>query len=366
VHDIESAIARRFPIERAEAWDRVGLLAGDPKREVTGVAFALDPTPAAIEQAVTAGANVLVTHHPAFLEPLGTVRPGTGPTGTVFAALDGGIALIAAHTNLDRDAAAQVLMPLRLGLTPERALETESMLRALVTAYVPQDAVELVRRAMTDAGAGDVGDYRDCSFASDGTATYRPGDRSTPHAGSAGQMSTVPESRVEMTCPRASADRVVAAAAAVHPYEEPLITATVIATARNASALGMVSTVAAGDTLTLETLGIRAAESYGVSPRVWGPPGRTVRRVATSTGSGGSLIDAARAAEVDVLVTGEVRYHDALDATNSGLALIELGHDTSEWPLVSLLVETVRSVEGLDEGHLHMIAESPRWNTISI
>jgi putative NIF3 family GTP cyclohydrolase 1 type 2 len=67
VGDVERAIAKRFPTEWAEEWDRVGLLAGDPDREVTGVVLALDPTRAAIAHAAGVGANVVVTHHPAFL-----------------------------------------------------------------------------------------------------------------------------------------------------------------------------------------------------------------------------------------------------------------------------------------------------------
>ena len=81
VRDIELALARRFPTERAESWDRVGLLAGDPSALVTGVTLALDPTPSAIESALAAGSNVLVTHHPAYLQSLSDIRPGPGPAG---------------------------------------------------------------------------------------------------------------------------------------------------------------------------------------------------------------------------------------------------------------------------------------------
>ncbi len=75
---------------------------------------------------------------------------------------------------------------------------------------------------------------------------------------------------------------------------------------------------------------------------VWGDPETALSRVVTATGSAGSLIGDVIAAGAQALVAGEVRYHDALDAAENGLAVVELGHDVSEWPLVSLLEDAVR------------------------
>ena len=66
---LERALLKEFPAADAEAWDRTGMTVGDPARLVEGVAVALDPTVDAVEEAASMGANVLVTHHPAFLQP---------------------------------------------------------------------------------------------------------------------------------------------------------------------------------------------------------------------------------------------------------------------------------------------------------
>lgn len=361
VRDIERAIARRFPPERAESWDRVGLLTGDPDREVTGVALALDPTRAAIASAVEMGANVLVTHHPAFLGSPPAVLAGGGPGGVVFAALDAGVALINAHTNLDRDAAAQALLPAALGLEPLRALETAPMEMAVVTVYVPEDDAERLVAAMREAGAGRIGDYEGCSFTAAGVGAFVPGPSSRPAVGQPGQPSSASEARVEMVCPRAAVARVIAAAASTHPYEEPLVTASDVLIARNASALGMVCE--APRDLTLRGLATVAGATFNVTTRVWGDPDQPVRTLVTATGSAGSLVPVVAASGAQALVAGEVRYHDALEAVANGVAVLELGHDVTEWPLVGLLHKTVASIPGIDADAVHMLAATPGWWT---
>jgi dinuclear metal center YbgI/SA1388 family protein len=66
------------------------------------------------------------------------------------------------------------------------------------------------------------------------------------------------------------------------------------------------------------------------SSRIIGPPERLVRRVAVLGGSGSSAAPDALAAGADVLVTGDVRHHAALDALELGLALIDAGHHATE------------------------------------
>jgi putative NIF3 family GTP cyclohydrolase 1 type 2 len=70
-----------------------------------------------------------------------------------------------------------------------------------------------------------------------------------------------------------------------------------------------------------------------------GPGEKAVRRAAVCGGSGGELWKAARAAGADVLLTGEVRYHTALDAAEAGFCLIEIGHDVSERVVLDPLAE---------------------------
>lgn len=126
VGGLERALLAEFPAADAEAWDRTGITVGDPAQPVRGVAVALDPAVAAIEAAAAAGANVLLTHHPAFLAPPDSFKPGpsvaANPGAGVWAAIEHGVALMSFHTALDVSVRAQRMLPGMLGLAFERVL----------------------------------------------------------------------------------------------------------------------------------------------------------------------------------------------------------------------------------------------------
>lgn len=362
VGDIDRAIAHRYPHEWAEGWDRCGLLAGDPGREVTGVVLALDPTLAVITRAAELGANVVVTHHPAFLTTPNWLTPGRGSAGVIFAALDNGIALVNAHTNLDRAPAAGRLLPKTLGLTPIKPIERALMPMTLITVFSPPSHADGIAAAMAGAGAGRVGDYEGASFTSaEGTGVFVPGQSTSPLTGEPGRPSSATEVRVEMVAPRAKARGVVGAARGAHPYEEPLIVAADVEIARSSARMGMLNGVSPA--LTLEALAVAAAAAFHTTPRVWGNPSLLVERVVTATGSAGSLLGDVIASGAAALVAGEVRYHDALDAVDAGLGIIELGHDVSEWPLVHLLTEAILDILGLSSDIVHELPSTPGWWT---
>lgn len=114
VRDIEAELFSIFPREDAEPWDNVGLSVGDPKAEVEGIACALDARPKSIRAARQAGCNVLVTHHPAWLEAPSPITPdalsSSLSAATAFEAVRQGVSLIAMHTNLDRSPLALAMV----------------------------------------------------------------------------------------------------------------------------------------------------------------------------------------------------------------------------------------------------------------
>lgn len=359
IADIVAALEEAFPSHWAEHWDNIGLLAGDPERKVTGVLISLDPTPQTLASAMDSGANALVTHHPAFLSPPARITSHDG--GVAFSAIDAGIALITAHTNLDRAPSAAEALPRILGLEPGVPLEDALMNIFLMTVYVPSDEEREVAAAMTAAGAGRIGDYRGCSFVTAGVGSFTPAADATPHTGTPGEPSTAPESRLEMVAPPDRVAAAVSAARSAHPYEEPLITLSELRIARGAARMGRLSALPAPTTLARFVDEVVTA--FGITPKVWGAPDTPVDTVATVTGSASSLVPAAVRAAASVLLAGEVRYHDARTAVAEGLAVIEIGHDISEWPLVPLLAEAVSRTPGLDPGLVSTDSPVTDWWT---
>ncbi|MBN2247255.1 MAG: Nif3-like dinuclear metal center hexameric protein [Coriobacteriia bacterium] len=357
VRDIVTALETAFPSRFAEEWDRVGLIAGAPETVVTGVLVTLDATAEAVGRAQRAGANLLVTHHPPFLEMPERVEHGPGPAGTLAAALSSGVAVASFHTSLDRAPAGADALCDVLGLSIIGPLESGSEPVSVIIVYVPEDAVGRVRAAMAAAGAGRIGAYEGCSFENPGIGRFAALGGADPVVRDVGEG--VGEVRIEMVAPRPATGRVLAAARDAHPYEEPVVLATEAQRARGVARLGRVCSYGGAD---VGSLAAHVGARLGVRPRIWGDLTGPAARVAIAGGSAGSLLGDARAA-ADVLVAGEVRYHDALDAAARGLAIIEVGHDASEWPLVRVLAEEVRRYAGPD---LPVIAETPRlaWQTL--
>lgn len=348
--ELAKALERRFPAAWAEEWDNVGLVAGERADPVRGVLVTLDATAEAVERAVAAGANVLVTHHPPYLGAPTVVR-AAGAAGALEAAVRLGVAIIALHTNLDRSPEGASALPEALGLTVLGPLESSTQKVSLIVTYAPPTAVVDLVDAMAAAGAGRVGNYERAAFtvAGEGSFTALPGaEPAVPDDGTG-----VSEVRIEMIAPRASAPRVLEAARAAHPYEEPVILALEAERARGVARLGRVCAWREG--ASLASLAAHVGATLGVSCRVWGEPGRVCNRIAVGNGSAGSLI-ADASAVADVMIAGEVRYHDALAAVASGLAIIEAGHDCTEWPMVPVLAGAVSAA--LPPG-LPVITEQP-------
>lgn len=112
--------------------------------------------------------------------------------------------------------------------------------------------------------------------------------------------------------------------------------------------------------LTLGQLAARCTAVFGRPPRVWGDFSRNLAVVATATGSAGGVVRRALEEGVDCVVCGEVKYHDALDASQAGLSLIDLGHDTSELPLVRVLADAVVRA-GVSRERVVFINQSANW-----
>ena len=94
------------------------------------------------------------------------------------------------------------------------------MNRKLVV-FVPAEALDAVRDAVFEAGAGRIGEYERCSWYTDGTGTFFVGEASDPTIGERGREERVPELRLETVFPEERHEAIVAALRRAHPYEEP-------------------------------------------------------------------------------------------------------------------------------------------------
>jgi len=90
-----------------------------------------------------------------------------------------------------------------------------------LSVYVPETHLEVVKRAMFNAGAGRIGSYEECSWQVLGLGQFKPTAGSRPFVGNVGDLSLLPEYQLEMVCQDELVNQVVRAMKRAHPYEEP-------------------------------------------------------------------------------------------------------------------------------------------------
>ena len=342
-----AAIDGAYPFAHAAGWDSVGLQVGDQHDDVSGVLVCLDITAATIDEAVAAGANLIVAHHPLLFRPLDRLTPASAPGRLALSAARAGVNVVAAHTNFDAaaDGTTAPILAL-LGIEDAGVLEAAPVEGYVkIVSFVPVASTSAVLSAAFAAGAGAIGEYDECSFRVTGTGTFRPSAQANPAVGAREERNDVAEDRVEVIVGRAGARHVVAAITEAHPYEEVALDVYPlegIATAGGGQiGLGRIGTLP--QPLTLRELALRLRDGLP-SPllRLAGDPDRVVTRVAACGGAGDSLIDAALRAGAELYVTGDLRHHVTLDALTQGMAVIDAGHFRTEVAALPALVQRLR------------------------
>jgi dinuclear metal center YbgI/SA1388 family protein len=335
--EVIAALDARYDPALAEDWDAVGLVCGDPEETVRSVLFAVDPTAAVVDEAIEAGVDLLVTHHPLLLTPVHGV-PASDPKGRlVHRLVRAGIALFVAHTNADRaaDHGVNDALAAVLGLVDPAPLETvPAPLTDTMVVFAPVAHADRLVDVLSEAGAGVMGDYTRCVWQTTGMGTFIPGDGAHPTIGSQGNLERVSEVRLEMVVPRGRRADVLRALRAWHPYEDPGYAFFENSATPSRAGLGRVGELTSA--VTLREFAERVAEVLPATVggvRVAGDPGRLVQTVAVCGGSGGSLLGAAAAVGADVLLTSDLKHHPVSEAGESaGPALCEVAHFASEWP----------------------------------
>lgn len=354
IEDVARALEELAPPGLAEPWDRCGLQVGDPRAPVHAVLVALDPSPQALSEALRRRAQLLVTHHPLLLQPPPRLDLSTPLPRLLADFIRSGVGVYAAHTNLDRaPGGVNDALAGRLGLGEVRGLGPgESLCKVVVT--VPLGYEDPVRRALAAAGAGKIGKYEGCGFGCRGTGVFVPREGARPFLGEPGKEERADETRWEVVVRRSALPAALAAVRREHPYEEPAVDVYALEGTVSEGALGRWGVLPAPRLLG-EWAGEVARLLGAGSARLVGDPQAVVERVGVCGGSGASLWPQAVAAGVQVLVTGDVKYHAALEARQAGLALLDVGHAPSEQVAVDVLVAHLaawasRSAAGLEVG----------------
>lgn len=316
------------PLAWQESYDNAGLLVGDSSTEVKGVLISLDCTEEVVAEAIQKGCNLIISHHPIVFSGLKKITGANYVERTVIQAIQNNIALYASHTNLDHaPKGVSYHLASKLGICGQVMKPMREALKSLQY-YVPATHEQSVREALHMAGAGNIGEYSNCSFTSEGTGRFQPSSASNPHTGTANVLSEVQEVKVEMIFPTHLAASVLAALKTAHPYEEVAYSIHSLDNSWQDVGAGYVGTLEKPLSpeefiaFVKNRLGLHALKHTALTKG-------TISKVAVCGGAGSFLIKEALKQGCDAYITSDIKYHEFFDVENQCL-LLDVGHYESE------------------------------------
>lgn len=337
VKDVTNYLESIAPRAYQESYDNSGLLTGDPSQEITGVLTTLDCTEEVVQEAIDRGANMVVAHHPIIFKGLKKLTGSNYVERTIIKAIRANIAIYAIHTNLDNiHTGVNKKIGDKIGLKSLRVLmPKKDTLMKLVT-FIPSEHAASVLTALHEAGAGEIGKYKRCSFNVEGTGKFLPTEGADPHIGKVDQPESVKETRTEVIFAAHLEGRIIGALKKAHPYEEVAYYLTNLENENQEVGSGMIGELEQAlepieflrrlkTNMTLNT--IRHTRLLD----------KKVKKVAICGGSGSFLLRQAITEGADFLVTADFKYHEFFDAEGK-ITVADIGHYESEVYTKELIV----------------------------
>jgi dinuclear metal center YbgI/SA1388 family protein len=330
VRDIIQAIEDFAPTAYQESYDNSGLQVGDVNAEVTGCLLTLDVTEAVVTEALERGSNMIIAHHPLIFSGLKRLTGRSYVERVVQMAIKNDIIIYAAHTNLDNmRGGVNAKIAEKLGLQDTAILSMMmNSLRKLYT-FAPVAEAGKVRDALFAAGAGDIGKYRECSFNTPGTGTFKPGADAEPAIGRAGgAREWVDEVKIEVLVQRDKEAKVLTALFENHPYEEVAFEFIALQNPNQEMGAGMIGRLPQ-PMPEMDFLAHIKEKMHTDCIRYTSLRGKVIEKVAVCGGSGSFLLKEAILAGADIFITADFKYHQFFDAEGR-IVIADIGHYESE------------------------------------
>jgi dinuclear metal center YbgI/SA1388 family protein len=317
------------PLAYQEDYDNAGLIVGHLDQEIHQVLISLDCTEAVVEEAINTNCQVIISHHPIVFKGLKKFNGKTYVERVVEKAIRNNIAVYAIHTNLDsvlNGVNARICET--LGLDNCRILAPkQGLLKKLVT-YVPTSHTDQVRNALFHAGAGNIGNYSECSFNAEGTGTFKGNEDSDPYVGEPGKRHLEEETRIETVYPANLESKILMALILAHPYEEVAYDLYNLTNQHQQVGAGMIGELE--QAVDAEDFLYQLKEKMHAQViRHTAFTGRQIKKVAVCGGAGSFLLKHAIAAGADIFITADYKYHEFFDAEGK-LMIADIGHFESE------------------------------------
>lgn len=329
IKDLINHLEDIAPLKYAEDFDNVGLLIGDKNTTVTNVLVTLDTLEDVVDEAIAKNCNFILSFHPIIFKGLKSLTGKNYVERTVLKAIQNNIAIYAIHTALDNDKnGVNAMICNQLDLYNQRILIPQKQTIKKLTTYAPITEVETIKNALFKVGAGQIGNYSNCSFTTNGMGSFNPNQDANPTTGKIGENHIESETQINITFHKHLEAAVLKTLFETHSYEEIAFEVTTLENTNQNIGMGMVAELKKPMTET-EFLNYLKEKMDVSMIRHSKLTNKTIKKVAVLGGSGSFAINAAKAAGADVFVTSDLKYHDFFQAENN-ILLADIGHYESE------------------------------------
>jgi len=329
IKEITNYLESVAPLHYQESYDNAGLLVGDANREIDAALITLDCTEEVVEEAIENNCNLIIAHHPIIFSGLKKITGQNYVERTIIKAIKNDIAIYAIHTNLDNiKTGVSAKIAEILGVENCKILSPKKDLLRQLAVYCPVSDTEKVKEALFQAGAGDIGNYDECSFSTKGEGTFRANEGCDPHIGNIGERHTEKEEKIEVIFLKYKENTIISALKQAHPYEQVAYQIYILDNIYENVGAGIVGELAqkVDTNRFLEMLKTKMQTDCIRHTKL---VKNQIKRVAICGGSGSFLLSNAICEKADIFITADFKYHEFFDGEND-IIIADIGHFESE------------------------------------
>lgn len=333
--ELVSSLDEIFHKSLAADWDRVGLQIGNERRDIKKILITLDLDNEAIEEAVGNDADLVISHHPTMFDPIDSVTYSNDTGKKVMRLVENKISAYAAHSNYDiMDEGLSDILAQKLGLKNIKSIGDHKKQWYKFVIFSPPGSHKKIVKAICGSGGGKFKDYSCCTFSSPGKGTFLPEKDAHPFIGNIGELSIVDEVRMECIVDEENLKQLIKDVIEVHPYEEPAYDIYKIENQLKNTGFGRYGRVEQPavfkEYIKVLKKNLQIADIGWIDRGIKNTGDRLINKVAVAGGSVNSITKELTGIDCDLVIAGEISYHNAIKISESGKIVAVIGHGTSE------------------------------------